>query len=62
MLNLMIDMTGNIALIGNVFLLLVVICVFKKDRTEDRATKLGFRFLQILMLLNMLAIGGNMAW
>lgn len=59
MLNLILDVSGCVAIIGNVFLL-AVIYFFGKDKMQDKATKIGFRFIQVLLLLNIFVTGGNM--
>lgn len=57
MLNLILGISGGIAVCCNTFLL-SVIYFFGKDKSENKATKLGFRFLQMLMILNIFATGG----
>lgn len=57
MLNLILNITGSIAIIGNIFLLMVI-HIFGKGKVQEQTTKLGFRFLQVLMMLNVLAVGG----
>jgi len=61
MLNLVLNILVCGAIIGNVFLLMVIYS-FGKNKLEDKAAKVGFRFMQVLMLLNILAIGGNVLW
>ena len=61
MLDLILNISGCAAIIGNVFLL-IVICFSEKDKAQDKATKVGFRFMQMLIILNVFAIGGNMLW
>lgn len=57
MLNLVLNISGGVAIVCNVFLL-TVICFFGKGKEQNTATELGFRFLQMTMVLNILATGG----
>ena len=59
MLNLMMNVSGNIAIIGNLFLLMVLFIVLKNK--NDTESKIGFWFLKLLTMLNIFVSGG-MLW
>lgn len=58
MLNLILNISGSIAFIGNIFLLMAIF-VFGKDKMQNKSTRFGFLVMRILILLNILTIGGN---
>lgn len=59
MLNLMMNVSGSIAIIGNIFLLTVLFFVSRNK--NDTGSKIGFWFLKLLTMLNIFMSGG-MLW